>query len=227
MRFMMATMTMTVLVSTVFAVPPAGWQPVDQAVGDLDPLSSNMRVVQPGLRTIGEQTSLFRVDADVVKGSTLASDRASIHNPTHGGTTYVRTGHGFRALYARPDYLVLVGRRHFDRNVAPRFDGEFVELVPADTVYDLTPLPSVATVSVGSAYSGKAPMVDSRIDGRIDGRILGRAFGTIAPIRPALLDAAGSAPHPGANDIRRLLTSDQSRIAKSSPAISVVADAGR
>ncbi len=174
MRNVIATLTVLAVATAGAAAPPADWQPVDQAVGDLDPLTSSMRVIQPGLRTIGEQTSLFRVETDAVTGLTLNK------------TSYVRVGTGFRARYDRPDYLVIVDRRHFDRNIAPRFDGEFVELVPPNTVYDLTPLPSVTTTPAVSKFAAVGPRIDPRIDGRIYTGVSGRVYAGDGRIRPSL-----------------------------------------
>ena len=166
-----------IVVTVSAAGPPAEWEPVDQAVGDLDPLSHSMRQIPPGLRTIGEQTSLFRVQTDAVTGSSLQ------------GTTYYRVGTGFRARYDRPEYLVLVDRRHFDKNIAPRFDGEFVELVPPNTVYDLTPLIPVSQTWLRQRFDpGIDPWIDHRIDTRIDGRVAGRVAGEgDVRMRPARL----------------------------------------
>ena len=187
MRTIQSTLIVLAVDTASAAGPPAGWEPVDQAVGDLDPLSHSMRQLPPGLRAIGEQTSLFRVQTNSVTGSSLQ------------GTTYYRVGTGFRARFDRPEYLVLVGRRHFDKNIAPRFDGEFVELVPPNTVYDLTPLvPFTETRLRQRDEAGIDQWIDHRLDTRIDGRVAGRVAGAgdvdirHAPLLP--IPSSASAP---------------------------------
>ena len=148
------------LTGTVGAAPPEHWQPVDQAVADLDQLSTSLRRIESGLRSDGEQTSLYRVTDD----STVAA----------ASPVYYRVGPGFRARLHRIDYVVPVSRRSARMNVTPRRDGQFFELIAADTVFDLRPRPTNA-----SPPSPPAPdyRIDARIDGRIDGRVDGHVDG--------------------------------------------------
>ncbi|MCC5829511.1 MAG: hypothetical protein JJU36_08685 [Phycisphaeraceae bacterium] len=106
------------------AVPYQGLRPVDQAVEDSDPLARGMRIPSVGLRTDGEQTSLFRLD-DTVDGQPV----------------YYRFGPGFRARVREMDYLVPVMRRgnryYLESNRTPARDGWFLEVPPMDVVYEL------------------------------------------------------------------------------------------
>jgi len=138
---------------------PDEWgEPVDQGFGDLDPLAGNLRHVEPGLRTIGEQTSLYRVYPD-----------APFDEPT-----YQRVGQGFRVRYARPDYLVGSVNDQVELNIAPLEDGRFVELIPPGAIFDLSPRPLVATRRAASSVQGN--YIDGRIDGRVDARVDGRVW---------------------------------------------------
>ncbi|MCX5662277.1 MAG: hypothetical protein NTW19_21570 [Planctomycetota bacterium] len=105
--------------------------PVDQAVGDLDPLSRSQRSVQLGLRSTGEQSALFEVRPDPATLINLG--------PIYEAPSYYRIGPGFNAHVDRLDYLVATGKRSVATNQAPRRDGEFIELIPANTVFDLRP----------------------------------------------------------------------------------------
>ena len=153
----------------VLAVPSQQLQPVDQAVDDLDPLSVSMRRIEVGLRIDGEQTSLFK---------TVGRDSQ------FGAPQYYRIGPGFTARVNRMDYLVLRdgGRRpQLDMNISPRVDGEFLELIPADTLFEIQPL-GPHTLSYPLTFEaqprgrGQAPIhtqwrIDNAVDTRIDLRI--------------------------------------------------------
>lgn len=134
------------LSSVVAAAPPEQWQPVDQAVADMDALSTSLRTVHVGLRADGEHTSLF-----------VAPD------PDGDGVQRYRVGPGFRARVDRLDYLVRRDRKAVRMNMAPRVDGEFLELAPANTVYELTPLPEPAAAMPN--------LPDRRVNRQVDGRV--------------------------------------------------------
>lgn len=102
-------------------------QPVDQAVGDLDLLSTSMRRVEVGLRVGGEQTGLFR---------------PPVTNTLSGASRppYYRVGSGYVARVERMDYLVSRPRGHWGLNQAAVNDGRFMEVIPANTVFELRPI---------------------------------------------------------------------------------------
>ena len=131
------------------AMPPEDLQPVDQAVGDLDPLSTSLRRVETGIRTSGQQTALYRLPLSQVSGEN-GPDRP-------GGTVYYRVAPGLTARVARLDYLVRVGRRGVGFNIKPRVDGEFFEVISANTIFELNPI-QVTTGSDSSLIS--TPVVD-------------------------------------------------------------------
>lgn len=157
--------------------------PVDQAVGDLDRLSTSMRVIQPGLSPFGDRTRLYRLQtpwSPYLPGAT----------PGGMDDTYYRIGPGVRARVDRLDYLIPLGKRNFDLNVAPRRDGQFIELAPPGTVYDLRPIPLIAPNAAGvpsgfpignaSIQPQPSNAIDRRVQGQvqpqmIEGRLDGRA----------------------------------------------------
>ncbi len=158
MKSVIASFLGLVLVASVQAAPPNQWfapsdgTPVDQAVGDLDPLGTSLRRLHGGLRSDGEHTSLFRVE--------VAPDLDRPHGRRLG---YYRVAPGLRALVMKQDYLVPLGDKHIGLNIASKHDGVFFELDSADTVYDLR------TTAVTPQTSNLGP--DRRIDGRINARI--------------------------------------------------------
>jgi len=110
-------------------IPIEALSPVDQAIEDLDPLSTSLRVREPGLMLLGQDSSLFEIPADLL-------DQGAGAGAT--GRRYYRVGPGYVARVARIDYAIPVGRRSFLVNQQPIEDGDFIELVPPDTVFELT-----------------------------------------------------------------------------------------
>ena len=143
---------------------PEQFRPVDQVVGDLDPLSQSMRQVSAGLRYDGEHTNLFEVfDFDA---------------QPHRQPAYYQISPGYTARVPRMDYLVRKGERDYAYNQLARYDGEFVELVPADTVFELRPLNQLANDEpTDDEFEGLPPpntintRIDSTINTYIDGTI--------------------------------------------------------
>ena len=206
-------LTLTVVASITAAQAPAepGLVPVDQGVGDLDRLSTSLRHVETGLRTDGQQTSLFRV---VPPGN----------DPELNGLSplFYRVTPGVVARVNRVDYLVPISDRELGLNAQPRIDGQFIELIPADTVFDLSTQPGPLLVKraghdadrpavVESSASRESPVpsgpgaaavsptrpaspsdttdyrLDLRLNTRIDGRVGapgGPAHGTQGPVIP-------------------------------------------
>jgi hypothetical protein len=144
---------------------PEGWQPVDQAVADLDKLSVSQRVVQVGLRYDGEQTSLFRAP---VPPQASGVPYKPGYGPD-GEAPYYRVGPGFIARLPRVDYVVRVGREHSAYNIKPRKDGEFIELVTANTFFELRPLEAIAAkVRPEPPKPAAPPVVSGPLDLRLD-----------------------------------------------------------
>lgn len=120
--------------------PASALRPVDQAVADLDPLATSLRRVEVGLGRDGQQASLFEV--------------APPPGHVHHVPVYYRIGPGFVTRVNRMDYLVRRGRRELAMNEAPFMDGEFIELIPANTVFELTPLDQLARQRAQAGPSG-------------------------------------------------------------------------
>lgn len=131
--------------------------PVDQAVGDLDSLSTSLRRVEPGLGQFNARAALRELPAAPWTVGVL---------PAPNGQRYVYEAPGFRAYMDRPDYLV-VGSSDAGppvrRNVSPGVDGGFLPMAPANLVYDLRP-PSVRTLPPPEL---DPHWTDTRLDTRI------------------------------------------------------------
>ena len=161
------TILFTLTTPAVMAVAQTSeFVPVDQAVGDLDPLSTSLRRVNVGLRSDGEHTSLFQFDRYADQLWFGAHSISAIGSGTTSQLAYYRVAPGFQAVVDRVDYAVPVGQNSFRFNVPPVRDNQFIELTPANTVFVLTP---PAPVTPTFDYR-----IDRRIDGRIDLRIDGR-----------------------------------------------------
>lgn len=149
----------------VWAQVPEEFQPVDQAVEDLDPLATSLRRVEKGLRYDGEHTNLFKV---------FELDAGPDSQPT-----YYRIGPGVTARVHRLDYLVRTGEKGLALNIKTRLDGEFIELIPADTVFELR---SLEELIPDEAWAEEiAPPSRHYIDARIDCRVEGYFDGAMNP----------------------------------------------
>ncbi len=145
----------------ILSVPLAADQPqrlvpVDQGVGDLDRLGTSLRDTQGGLRTSGEQTSLYQVVPGDAEGWSDAN-----------APVYYRLAPGFRARVDRIDYLVVDRQGELATNVQPHQDGAFIELIPPNTVFELGP-----RLQAGFAQPQAIdPRADARVGLPIDARI--------------------------------------------------------
>ena len=167
--------------AAALAGPPAQWQPVDQAVADLDPLSVSQRRVETGLRSTGEQTTLYRVVVPGVNDRFIDPGANAGVNPGALGpkVVYYQIVPGVRAKVTRVDYLVKNGGAPSALDIAPTSNGQFVKVVGADTVFELGPAPTQAVAQPSSdalpagtpvaapvfpaSAAGKSPRVDGRI----------------------------------------------------------------
>lgn len=176
---------------SAWALPPEDMIPVDQAVADLDPLTTSLRQQEWGLWEYGQDTSLLEVNDPrpqvFADQPYLMQDRHGVHD-----RLYYRIGRGYRARVPRSDYLIPISRKWkiYDRNVPPVHDRDFIELVPTGAVFELSPQPMFVP---GSTQTQEPPppeqaggmLIDDqpavRIDGRIDGRVDGRIDGRFEP----------------------------------------------
>jgi hypothetical protein len=148
---------------------------MDQAVGDLDPLSTSLRQMQVGLRSTGEQTSLYRVPA------LLAAP-----DYYQGGTYYYRLGPGFRARVTRLDYLIPLNKKSAAFDITPKYDGVYIDLIPAGAVFELSSKPALSGRPAipqppPPRMVKAATPIGAPLDGRIDGRVDGRVDGLVKP----------------------------------------------
>jgi len=153
-------------------------KPVDQAVADLDPLAVSFRKIDTGLRTDGENTSLFTPAP--LPGKQLPPRWMSLEpiRPIES-VPYYFISPGVRARVDRINYLVRNERPHgVDVNVTPRKDGEFIELIPANTVFDLSPdvvRPELDTPKLPPLSNAPARLdlrVDRQVQSHVDRRII-------------------------------------------------------
>jgi hypothetical protein len=149
--------------------------PVDQSVGDLDKLSVSHRVVNPGIRSDGEHTSLYQIQPQEVYEIT-----GRPISTTNQQTAYYRVAPGVNATFDRLEYLVRSRQDNEETamNVAPRYDGQFFEIVPANTVFVLSPETEPARETIENEarqdwrVDGRVDRsVDLRIDRRVDNRV--------------------------------------------------------
>lgn len=131
-----------------------GPTPVDQAVGDLDALSTSQRRIEAG--NFHDRSGLWRLP----KGTYL---------PGLGDQpTYVHQEPGVRAFIRRPEYLtwnpdVSGTADGLTLNAGPKVDGAFRPIIPPDTVFDLTHRPNL----LRQRPEQDPNWVDRRIDGRV------------------------------------------------------------
>ena len=128
--FLLVGLIFSAFASTVLAQA----QPVDQAVADLDQLSTSLRQVNTGLRHDGEHSSLYRIDPRNTQPGSYTTSNGVVHQPI-----YYRVAPGLTAQMDRSDYIVRRGRKGKAKNITPRMDGEFYETIPANTVFILDP----------------------------------------------------------------------------------------
>lgn len=161
MTYRLAAVVVLCLSGLVLAQGSSGLEPVDQAVGDLDALSTSLRQRQAGLRSHGEQSSLFTVPR------TLENLNGQVHSITPRASqmpAYYRVGQGYTAEMDRPSYVVKRGKKEHAKNIQPQRDGEYAELIPANTVFVLDASVQQAIHQSGSA---PAPVEPVRFDNRI------------------------------------------------------------
>lgn len=161
-RIVIVVLLLTLLPAITFAQDqPVTYRyaPVDQAVGDLDSLSTSMRHVQAGLGVDGYQSRLYRVEP---------TGPLNFNTPPSSHPAYVRLSPGVVAQVDRLDYVVKRGRKGRAYNVAPQSDGEYLEMVPPNTVFMLTP---IDMNSETLPYAGIDYRVNARVDTQLDLRV--------------------------------------------------------
>ena len=110
--------------------PPEHFRPIDQAVEDLDPLATSLRHVPPSLEPNVGQSRLIQMNQHgaILPGQILP---------------YYRIDKGVIARIDRLDYVTIDAKNKFHLNAAPRRGETFVELIPANTIYELRSIDSI------------------------------------------------------------------------------------
>ncbi len=147
------------------------WQPVDQTVEDLDPLSAGLRHIDPGNARFSDRVSLYQpitpmswnpVESAIVEGTGINLNRR-----------YQYRIPGMQAFFDQPSYLVKDEWEQYSFNNSPLNEGEYIEFIPADTVFNLIPEHEL-TPTPRYEQPLDPHFQDNRIDGRLDLRVNGR-----------------------------------------------------
>ena len=171
-------------------VPPL--QPVDQAVSDLDPLSTSLRWVEPGNAVFSHRVRIHQL-----RGQPAIDPTTGLALPRE----YLFRAPGVRARIDRPQYLVLSPfstpkKPRLDQNVSPALDGGLIEVIGPNTIFDLVPRPIITTSTHG--LDRPAARIDARLDTRINSRLhtaIGKPLGPWSPATttmPRWLNRIGS-----------------------------------
>lgn len=158
----------------------AGLEPVDRAVGDLDALSHSLRHVDPGAARFPDHVRVYRLHDDAPGMWSQLGDPARDRAQRDQRHTYRYEAPGVRAWVRRPAYLVRGGPNEppLAVNRPPQQEGELLELVPADTVFDLIPPHrQAAPEPEPDAVSAEDHRIDYRVDTRIGTRVDTRTDG--------------------------------------------------
>jgi hypothetical protein len=162
------------IAAPALAGPRDGLVPVDQAVADLDPLALSLRRVEAGLRDEGEQTS--RLFAFTPDPSTAFAAGGALGRPV--SPSYYRIGKGFVAKVDRITYLVRDPEGGVALNITPAKDGEFIEMIGANTVFDLRALDLNAAMPLAptppAPTTSTAVVSPNRVTGQIHTMIDGQ-----------------------------------------------------
>ncbi len=137
----------TPLVSSQGLEPPPL---IDRAVGDLDPLATSMRRIDPAYGGAPNRDQLFRLES------------ADAQTGVPG--TFLLQAPEFRATFSQPDYLTL-SPEGVDLNTAQVQDGAYIELIPPGTVFHLGEVPPT-TPSFAPAGPDRRLFQGGPIEGR-------------------------------------------------------------
>ncbi len=132
------------------------WQPVDQAVSDLDLRAASTRRVEQGIGVFGQSGSLYQRPND---------GQGWFLNGQEVTQQYQLRQPGFTAWIDRPDYLVQDPFGEMSLNNAPAIDGQFIDLVPPNTVFDLSNAAQQVFIPYTEDPNSPSPRVNTRIDG--------------------------------------------------------------
>jgi hypothetical protein len=155
-----AVFVTTVVANLSFALADESiqWDPVDQSVSDLDLRATSTRLVEQGIGVYGQAGSLYRRSGAGSQWSDTGQPLTQQYQLRMPGVT---------AWLDRPDYLVVDPLGEMKLNVAPSQDGQFIDLIPPNTVFDLAPPTRGGFVPYPDIYDDG--MGSTRINSRIDG----------------------------------------------------------
>lgn len=162
-------------------IQPIEVQRVDQAVGDLDPLGRSMRQQGAGLRVDGEHTSLFAISKENLQKYQVFG-QAGLSTGIQRTNVFLRIAPGITAQMDQTTYLVphATNSTGVASNVASSKDGAFVEAIPANTIFILSPQLSQAVQQANVNPYRQSNVIPSnrvmpkRVDNRINRQINGR-----------------------------------------------------
>ncbi len=143
---------LSITVATAFGQQARTPRPVDQAVEDLDITARSLRQVETGLGAPGQHTQLFSAGYDDL-----------FEMPV-----YYRVEPGFVARVNRIDYLV-VNDNELRLNEAPDADGQFIELIPPNTVFELRTFDEIFAAQAASRPATRPiHQLDNQLDNQLD-----------------------------------------------------------
>ncbi|MBL4700296.1 MAG: hypothetical protein JKX85_03475 [Phycisphaeraceae bacterium] len=157
---------------------PMQVQRIDQAVADLDGLSRSMRQQGSGLRIDGEHTSLYTIPKEKLMQLQVLGQAAQLSG-VQRTNAYLRIAPGIMSQSDQTNYLVTsrTSATGVASNVAPALDGLFIETLPANTVFILSPelktlihQANMQRPSVNPAMQSNA-LTAQRVENKIDRRV--------------------------------------------------------
>jgi len=181
---------------------PFALKPVDQAVEDLDPLSAGLRHVDPGNALFSDRVSLYQP----LYSTQWPQQPSQWANTTIGidlGSRYQYRMQGMQAFIDQPEYISQNASEEYGFNFSPAKDGQFIEIIPANTIFNLIPEHELMTPTpIQQPYNPYRldTQLDGRLDLRIDSRIdlqsaISRRRPMIIPPYPTYQAVQNTSPH--------------------------------
>lgn len=151
-----AGMTVGVCDTSARGQDTTDWQSVDQSVADLDLRAASTRRVEQGIGVFGQTGSLYQRPDD---------GQGWFLNGREVTQQYQMRQPGFTAWIDRPDYITQDALGELSLNNAPAIDGFFIDLVPPNTVFDLSNAAQQVFIPYGDTPGASSPRFNTRIDG--------------------------------------------------------------
>lgn len=144
---------------------------LDPGVGDAGPFATSLRVIDRGLGMFSHRGAV-----------TAVRDPTDAHNAHE--RPYEYNSPGLRAMMRRVDTVVRASDGVIAVNEAAGHDGQFVRIIPADTVFNLTPDDAVERPA---APEPEPAYLDQRVSYRVDYQVTGAVADHAPRERRALL----------------------------------------